>query len=74
MKNSNVSFMKLFRFASKTDVALTILGALAAIAKGPATFIQIIFYANMLDGFIGAEMPPNGVTGCNATETSGVNM
>lgn len=64
--------VKFFRFASVKDVALTIIGALAAIVKGPAYLVTLILYADMLEGFMAAEKSPNTALQCNATNISRV--
>lgn len=47
-----ISYFQLFRFASKSDWILIILGFIAAIGRGPAGFFHGYFYMGLVDVFI----------------------
>lgn len=71
---SDVSFPHLLRFATKVELIFILLGAVAAIGRGPAFLILVILYSKLLNTFIdGVE----GIEGakpygsCNATEMAG---
>ena len=48
----NIGYFKLFRFASKKDLALILLGALSAILRGPVYLLLSLIASDLINIFI----------------------
>ncbi len=48
----NIGYFKLFRFASKKDVALILLGAFSAILRGPVYLLLSLIASDLINIFI----------------------
>lgn len=65
-ESGQVSFCQLFRFASKSDVALMILSTLAAVASSAADSIFTLLYADLVDTLVNNER--RAISHFNTTE------
>lgn len=48
----NIGYFNLFRFASKTDVALILMGVFSAILRGPAYLLLSLIASDLINIFI----------------------
>lgn len=75
-KLPSVSFFDLFRFASKTDLFLGLLGALCAIGTGIMFPIMLIMFGDMTNAFVSQGLDPHLLDeiNCNISTVNNYNF
>lgn len=70
--NSTLPFLKLFRFASRTDVILTIIAVVTSLLNGLSYTGSLIYFGNMANVIVYDELPcpSESVTECSTTYRS----
>ena len=67
IKDRNVSFVDLFRFSSKKDGLMIIVGIISSILSGIFWPIALMYYANITDSMIKYSHIGKEVNDCNAS-------